>query len=94
MLDSNENMASGSLSRLLQGPELAMVDINNLQSQTPSPHTFIRGTRQIDGPWVTLDIDIIAACFLPFFFGVEDHQAIILDIPQHCILGGNVHKVC
>ena len=32
MLDSNENMASGPLSRLLQGPELAMVDAIHLQS--------------------------------------------------------------
>ena len=94
MLDSNENMASGPLSRLLQGPDLAMIDAIHLRSQTPGPHTFIRGSRQIDGAWVTPDIDITAACFLPFFFGVGDHRAMLLDIPQHCILGGNVHKIC
>ena len=83
MLDSNETMASGPLSRLLQGPELAMVDAIHLRSQSPDPNTFICGRRQIDGAWVTPDVDITAACFLPFFFGVGDHRAIILDIPQH-----------
>ena len=40
LLDSNENLASGPLSRLLQGPDLTMVDAVNLRSQTPGPHTF------------------------------------------------------
>ena len=70
-----------------------MIDAIHLRSQTPGPHTFVRGSRQIDGAWVTPDVDITAACFLPFYFGVGDHRAILLDIPQHYILGGNVHKI-
>ena len=93
LLDSNENMATGPLSRLLQGPDLAMVDAVRLRSQLPGPHTFTRGTRQIDGAWITPDVDVAAACFLPFYFGVGDHRAILLDIPQHCLLGGSVHKI-
>ena len=43
--------------------------------------TFVRGSRKIDGTWVTPYVDISAACFLPLFFGVGDHRVILLDIP-------------
>ena len=69
MLDSNENMASGPLSRLLQSPDIAMVDAIHLKSQTPGPNTFIRGSRQIDRVCVIPDVDTTAMCFLPFFGG-------------------------
>ena len=55
--------------------------------------TFVKGSRQIDAAWVTPDIEISAACFLPLFFGVGDHRAIILDISQHSLVGGNIHQI-
>ena len=48
LLDDNDNMASGPLSRLLQDPDLDMVDAIQLRYQNPDPHTFVRGSRQID----------------------------------------------
>ena len=70
LLDDNGNMTSEPLSRLLQGPDISMVDAIQLRSQNPSPHTCVRGSRQIDGAWVTPDINITAACFLPFTLGL------------------------
>lgn len=57
------------------------------------PANFVRGSRQIDAVWVTPDVEISAACFLPFFFGVGDHRAILLDIPQHLLIGGKIHNI-
>ena len=42
---------------------------------------------------MTPDVVIDRACFLSFFFGVGDHRAILIDIPQHSILGEDVHKI-
>ena len=93
LIDGNENMAGGPLARLLSDPELNMVDAIHQRSNLPGPATFVRGRRQIDGAWITPDIDINRACFLPFFFGVGDHRALLLDIPIYSILGGDIHKI-
>ena len=93
LIGSNENMAEGPLARMLQDPELDMTDAVGYRSQSQGPATFVRGKRQIDGAWVTPDIDIKRACFLPFFFGVGDHRAILLDIPIYSLLGGDIHKI-
>ena len=92
-LDSNENISNDPLSQILSHPDLGMIDVVQHQSGLPGPHTFIRGSCQIDGAWVTPDIDIERACFLPFYFGVGDHRGILMDIPQRAILGGDIYKV-
>ena len=92
-IDSNEDMATGPLSRMLANDDLAMVDAVRLKSNAPGPPTFVRGRRQIDGAWVTPDVNVERACFLPFFFGVGDHRAIIVDIPIHSLLGGDIHTI-
>ena len=86
-------MKTGQLARMLRTPDLDMRDAVNTRTGIDGPATFVRGSRQIDAAWVTLDIEISAACFLPFFFGVGDHQAILLDIPQHSLIGGTIHQI-
>ena len=86
-------MKNGQLARMLRCPDLDMKDAVKSRIETDGPTTFVRGSRQIDGAWVTPDVEISAACFLPFFFGVGDHRAILLDIPQHSLIDGNVHKM-
>ena len=75
-------MENGVLSRLLQQEDLQMKDMIKQRTGVPGSPTFIRGKRQIDGAWMTPDIIVNRACFLPFFFGVGDHRAILLDVPQ------------
>ena len=82
---------NGQLARLLRTPDLDMRDAKS-RSGTNGPATFMRGSRQIDVAWVTLDIEIGPACFLLFFFGVGDHRGIPLDIPQQSLIGGKIHK--
>ena len=70
-----------------------MIDTIELRAQTPDPRTFICNSRQIDGAWITPNVDVTSAYFLPFYFGVGDHRAILIDIPQHSLLGGGIHKI-
>ena len=81
LLDSDEDMNGGPLARMLQHPFLDMRDAIKTRTHMEGPHTFIRGSRKIDGAWITPDIGLHASCFLSFFFGVGDYRGIILDIP-------------
>ena len=93
ILDGNEDIKNEQLARMLRHPDLDMKDAVKSRSNIEGPATFVRGSKQIYDAWVTHDIEISAACFLPFFFGVGDHRGILLDIPQHSLIGGIVHKI-
>ena len=68
ILDGNEDMKNGQIARMLRHPDLDMKDAVKSRSNIDGPAIFVRGSRQIDGAWVTPDIEISAACFLPFFW--------------------------
>jgi hypothetical protein len=40
-----------------------------------------RGSKPIDGLWVSSDLEISNACVMPFAYGIGNHLAFILDIP-------------
>ena len=87
-IDSNEDMEKGQLQKMLKNSNLDMRDAVKYKSNMPGPPTFVRGSRQIDGVWVTKELEIDAACFTPFYFGIGDHRGIIIDIPQKSLIGG------
>ena len=93
LLDSNENMTNGALSRMLQHENLQMEDAVKIRSGYDGPNTFIRGSRQIDGAWVTPGLDVQSACFLPFFLGIGDHRGILLDISKASLIGGTSRSI-
>ena len=93
LIDSNEDMENGTLARCLSSIDLQMYDVIKARSGIQGPNTFIRGSRQIDGAWATPDINVKAACFLPFFFGIGDHRGIVLDIPRDQLIGGNSKSI-
>ena len=55
--------------------------------------TFFRGSKPIDGLWVSNDLDISNACVMPFGYGIGNHQAFILDIPIESLVGENPVKI-
>ena len=93
LIDSNEDMANGKLARKLKAAPLEMLDAVKLRSAAPGPPTFVRGSRQIDAAWVTPDVDITKACFLPFYFEIGDRRGIVIDIPRQSLVGGNLKSI-
>ena len=55
--------------------------------------TFFRGSRPIDGLWITDDINISNACVMPVGYGIGDHRMFIIDIPLICLVGEDPIKV-
>ena len=93
-IDSNENMEKGQLQQMLQNEGIDMRDVIKYKSKMPGPPTFVRDTRQIDAVQITKDIEIDAACFTPFYFGIGDHRGIIIDIPKTSLTGGENKNIC
>jgi len=57
------------------------------------PATFHSGSNQIDGCFVTQDIDCHHAEFLPLWSIMGDHRGIIVDIPEQVLYGEQKLKI-
>ncbi len=93
-MDHNEHTIDGHLGKALadtDGPDLCKAI--KLHTGTSPGATFFRGSRPIDGLWVSKDLDISNACIMPFRFGIGDHRAFILDIPLESLVGANPVKI-
>jgi hypothetical protein len=93
-MDHNEHVIDGCLGKALaskDGPDLR--EAIRLHTGASPGATFFRGSRPIDGLWVSSDLDISNACVMPFGFGVGDHRAFVLDIPLESLVGENPVKI-
>ena len=86
-------MKTGPLAKLLTGSELNMQDAVAHRSEQDGPNTFVQGNKQIDAAWTTSNIDISSECFLPFYFGIEDHRGIVMDVKSSSVLGASPKEI-
>jgi hypothetical protein len=93
-LDHNEHVTNGPLGRSLADKDGLDLQEAVLQHTGSSPGaTYFRGTKPIDGLWVSNDLDISNACVMPFGYGIGDHRAYVLDIPLEELVGENPIKI-
>ena len=92
MLDANEDLNRGPLQRKLRS-ELQMRDLIRERSNKAGPKTYFRGSTQIDGAFATPDVDCSGARFLPFWAGIGDHRAVVIDIPLQSLIGEQLLRV-
>jgi hypothetical protein len=93
-MDHNKHMAEGALRKALgdsDGLDLREAIIHHT-GKSPGA-TFFRGSKPIDGLWVSGNIDISNACVMPFGYAVGDHCAYVLDIPIESLVGINPVKI-
>ena len=55
--------------------------------------TFFRGTKPIDGVWVTSDVVIIGACVMPAGCGIGDHRLFVLEFLTSSLIGHDPPKI-
>jgi hypothetical protein len=81
-MDHNEHVINGPI-----GKELGDKDALDLQEAVvqhtgqSSGATFFRGSRPIDGMWVSSNLYISNACVMPLGYSVGNYRAFILDVP-------------
>ena len=58
----------------------------------PGPATFHTGSKQIDGCFVTNNVDCYHAEFLPLWAIMGDHRGILIDVPEQVLYGEQKFK--
>ena len=93
-MDHNEDIYTGSLGKMLADVNgLAMKEAVQEFTGEKLGATFFRGSRPIDGLWVTGDIDVSNVCVMPVGYGVGDHRMFIIDIPIESLIGVDPIKI-
>ena len=90
-LDANENIATGPLSK--EFAKLGLRELVRERTNQPGPSTHSSGQYQIDGVFATVEIDCAGARFLPFWSGIGDHRALVVDIPQQVLYGEQLLRI-
>ncbi len=60
---------------------------------TPGPKTHFRGKDPIDGIWITPDLDVLGASYLPFHADIGDHWPVVADISLTSIIGQEMKQI-
>jgi hypothetical protein len=93
-MDHNEHTIKGALGIALANKD--GLDMREAVVQHTGAHpgaTFFRGSKPIDGFWVTNDLNVSNASVMPFGYGVGDHRVFIVDIPIKLLVGINPVKI-
>ncbi|KAL7459566.1 hypothetical protein ACHAWC_011573 [Mediolabrus comicus] len=98
MIDANENVLDGSLSKRLAEDDIKMREaVHRAMPRGRGPPTHFRGTRQgngaIDGIFISDDIELISASYLPFDETLGDHRPVLIDIQMRSVLGKELVKI-
>ncbi len=93
-MDHNEHVIKGPLGKKLADKEGLDLREAIVQHTGTSPvATFFRGSKPIDGMWVSSNLEISNACVMPFGYGIGDHRAFIIDIPIKSLVGVDPVKI-
>jgi hypothetical protein len=93
-MDHNKHVTEGALGKALGDRDRLDLREAIIHHTGKSPGaTFFRGSKPINGLWVSGDIDISNACVMPFGYGVGDPCTYILDIPIKSLVAVNPVKI-
>ena len=85
-------MINGRIKKLLS--KLGMKESTSRFTDAKLPPTFHEGSKQINAVWTSPIVMPIAASIAPFWFGVGDYRAFIIDFPINVILGKEFILIC
>ena len=91
MIDANENVTDHILARMLA--KMGLQEAVHMRTNGPGPKTHVRGSESIDGIYVTPEIEVRGASYLPFNKDLGDHRPVMMDVTIASILGRNLPKI-
>ncbi len=93
-IDHNEHTYDGPLGRALANTSgLALKEAVLQHTGKRTGATFFRGSKPIDGLWVSSKIKIANVCVMPFGYGVGNHRMFVLDIMPKSLIGKRPTKI-
>ena len=90
-IDANEDLHNGPLVKMLRKHNLK--DLIQDRTGKKGPHTHQLGKTQIDGVFVSEEVDCTGARYLPFWSGIGDHRPIVIDIPHQVLFGEQLFTI-
>jgi endonuclease/exonuclease/phosphatase family metal-dependent hydrolase len=98
MIDSNENVQDDVLSKALAEEEIRMREaVHKATGGRRGPPTHFRGNKQkngaIDGIYLSEDIELIGASYLPFDADLGDHRPVVVDVQMRSVLGTSIARI-
>jgi hypothetical protein len=93
-MDHNKHTYNSPLGRVLvdtEGLGLQEAVLRHTGKRTGT--TFFRGSKPINGLWVTSNLDIANVCMMPFGYGIGGYRMFVLGITMESLVGKNPTKV-
>ena len=84
-IDANEDLHNGPLVKILRKDNLKDLIQDSTEEKRPNTHHLVKD--QIDGVFVSEDVDYTGSRYLPFWSGIGDHRAKVIDIPHQVLFG-------
>ena len=93
-MDVNKDIYRKSIGKALtMSEDLQMIETVGNYTGKKMGATFFRGTKPIDGVWVTSDVVIIGACVMPAGYGIGDHRLFVLEFLMSSLIGHDPPKI-
>ena len=98
MMDANENVLDGVLSKRLAEDDIRMREaVHRMVPGRRGPATHFRGNSQkngaIDGIWISDDVELIGASYLPFDGDLGDHRPVVVDLQMRSVIGTSICRI-
>ena len=89
-MDANKDIYRKSIEKALT---LQMIEAVGNYTGKKIGATFFRGTKPIDGVWVTSDVVIIGACVMPAGYRIGYHRLFVLNFIMSSLIGHDSPKI-
>ena len=93
MMDANKDVIDGARCKQLRKSDLNTKEVVFSQTRTMGPKTYFKGTVAIDGIWVSEELEVTAAEYLPFDLELRDHRLLVVNITKTSTLGVSGPKI-
>jgi hypothetical protein len=93
-MDHNKHTYNGPLGRALAGTSglgLRKAVLHHTGTRTGA--SFFRGSKPINGLWVSNNLNIANVCVMPFGYGVGNHRMFVLDVTLESLIGKTPTKI-
>ena len=90
-MDFNEHVLSGKLPQLLQ--QAGLIEVSNTRWGETEHKTYARGSKPIDGIYISQELEVTSIMILPFSESIGDHRTMIINVSTRSAVGENEYKI-
>ena len=93
-MDANDHICRGLIGQtLVTDKDLSMKEVIKDYTNEELGPTYFRGSKPIDGIWITPDVQIANACVMPAGYEIGDHRLFIVDIVASSMIGTDPPRI-